>query len=77
MQALDGAGADAARLDELLNAGIADADQGEFRGREKRIGRHQEKDQEHAEQHKGDHGGAILRGNFSIAKGLAGFEMAS
>ena len=55
MEALDDAGADAAGCDELLNSGVADADQGELRSGEKRICRHQEKDQKHAEQHKGDH----------------------
>ncbi len=66
MQALDDAGADAAGGDELLDAGVADADQGEFGGGEKRICRHQKKDQEHAEQHEGDHLGAVLMGNSSI-----------
>ena len=66
MQALHDAGADASGLDELLDAGIAHADQGEFRGREKRVRCHQEKDQEHAEQHEGDHLGVILMGNSSI-----------
>ncbi len=60
MQPLHDAGADAARFDQLLDTGIANADQGEFSGREKRIGRHQEKDQKHPEQHKGDHGWVIL-----------------
>ena len=60
MEALDDTGAGASRFDELLNAGIANADQGEFRGGKKRICRHQEKDQEHPEQHKGDHGWLIL-----------------
>ncbi len=55
MQALDNAGADAAGLDELLNSGIANADQGELRSGEERIRCHQEKDQKHAKQHKGDH----------------------
>ena len=45
---------------ELLDAGIAHADQGEFGGREEGIGRHQEKDQKDPEQHKGDHGTVIL-----------------
>ena len=72
MQALDDAGAGAAGFDELLNARVADADQGEFRSREKRIGCHQEKDQKHAEQHKGDHVWVILMGNSSIPKGLGG-----
>jgi hypothetical protein len=52
---LDDAGAGTSGFDELLDAGIADADQGELRSREKRIRRHQEKDQEHAEQHESDH----------------------
>ena len=55
MEALHDAGADASGFDELLDAGVAHADQGELRGGEKRIRCHQEKDQEHAEQHKGDH----------------------
>jgi hypothetical protein len=74
MEALDDAGAGAARFDELLNTGVANADQGELRGREKRIRRHQKKDQEHAEQHEGDHGRAILMGNSSIPKGLASLK---
>ena len=45
VQALDDARADAAGFDELLDAGVADADQGEFGCREERIGCHQEKDQ--------------------------------
>ncbi len=45
MEALNGTGADAPRLDELLNSRVANADQGEFGRREKRIRRHQEKDQ--------------------------------
>jgi hypothetical protein len=60
MKALDHAGADASGLDQLLNASIANADQGELGSREKRIRRHQEKDQKHPEQHKGDHGWVIL-----------------
>jgi hypothetical protein len=60
MQPLDDAGTGAAGSDELLDAGIANADQGEFSGRKKRIRRHQEKNQQHPEQHKGDHGWVIL-----------------
>jgi hypothetical protein len=72
MEALDNAGAGAAGFDELLDSGIADADQGELRGREKRVRRHQEKDQEHAEQHKGYHlVGVVLRGNSNIPKEVA------
>jgi hypothetical protein len=55
VEPLDDAGAGAAGFDELLNAGIANADQGELCGGEERIRCHQEKDQEHAEQHEGDH----------------------
>jgi hypothetical protein len=72
MEALHDAGADAARFDELLNSGVANADQGELRCREKRICGHQEKDQQHAKQHEGDHLVAILMGNSSIPKGLEG-----
>ena len=60
VQALDDARADASSLNELLDAGIAHADQGEFGCREEGIGRHQEKDQKDPEQHKGDHGRVIL-----------------
>ena len=56
VQALDDAGADASGFDELLDAGIAHADQGEFGGREEGVGCHQEQDQKDPEQHKGDHG---------------------
>ncbi len=70
MQALDDAGAAAAGFDELLDAGVANADQREFRSREKRIRCHQEKDQEHAEQHEGDHLGVILIGHSSIPDGV-------
>src|SRR5580692_1860058 len=60
MQPLDHAGADASGADELLNAGIADADQGKFRSGEEGIGCHQEKDQKDPEQHVSDHGRLIL-----------------
>jgi hypothetical protein len=60
MQALHDARANAPRFDELLDAGIAHTHQGEFGCREEGIGRHQEKDQEDPEQHKSDHGRAIL-----------------
>ena len=55
MEALNGAGADASGLDELLDSSIANTDQGELCRREKRIRRHQEKDKQHAEQYEGDH----------------------
>ena len=60
MQALDDARTDASGLNELLDAGIANAHQGEFGCREEGIGRHQEKDQKDPEQHKSDHGKVIL-----------------
>ena len=60
VQALHDARANASRCDELLDAGIAHAHQGEFGCREEGIGRHQEKDQKDPEQHKGDHGTVIL-----------------
>ena len=68
MQALDDAGADASGFDELLDSSVANADQGELGGREKRVGCHQEKDQKHAEQHKGDHLEVIQMGHSSIAE---------
>ncbi len=69
VQTLDDAGAGASGFDELLDAGVTDTDQGEFRSGEERIGRHQKKDQQHAEQHKGYHLWVILTGNSSIARG--------
>ena len=57
--------------DELLDAGIADADQGEFGGREERVGCHQEKDQKApgAAQRRSLRIGSVA--NSSIPKGLA------
>ena len=60
VKALHDARADASRGNELLDAGIAHAHQGEFRCCEEGIGRHQEQDQKDPEQHKGDHGWVIL-----------------
>ena len=51
MQFLDGAGADTASLDELLDASIAHAHQGKFCCREKGVGCYQEQDEKHPEQH--------------------------
>src|SRR5208283_328885 len=60
VEALHDPGADAPGINELLDAGIADANQGELGGCEECIGCHQEKDQKDPEQHKGDHGWVIL-----------------
>ena len=60
VKTLDDARANPARSDELLDASIAHAHQGEFGGGEERIGRHQKQDQKDPEQHKGDHGRVIL-----------------
>src|SRR5581483_454612 len=60
MQALDGAGAETSGPNELLDAGIAHADEREFRGCEERVGCHEEEDQEDPEQHEGEHGWVIL-----------------
>src|SRR5690242_11495216 len=60
MQTLDDAGPDASSLNELQNAGIAHADQGELGGCEEGVGCHQEKDQKDPEQHESDHGRLIL-----------------
>ena len=60
VQFLDDAGADAAGFDELLDAGFADAHQGEFGRGKERVGCDQEQDQKHPEQHEGNHGWVIL-----------------
>jgi hypothetical protein len=44
----------------LLDAGVADADEGEFRGGEECVGCDQEQDQKDPEQHESHHGNAIL-----------------
>ncbi len=56
VQFLDNAGADTAGFNELLDAGLADAHQGEFGRGKEGVGCDQEQDQEHPDQHKGDHG---------------------
>ena len=53
-------------LDELLDARLANAHQRKFSRREKGVGRNQEDDKKHPEQHKGNHG---LR-NSNITKEL-------
>ena len=55
VQALDDAGADTYGFDQLLDAGVARAYQREFSCREEAVGCHQEQDQKHPEQHKGNH----------------------
>ena len=60
VQLLHDAGADAPGRDQLLNTGITHADQGELRGSEESVGRHQEQDEEHPQQHVGNHGRLIL-----------------
>jgi hypothetical protein len=71
MQALDDAGAEAAGRDKLLNASLANADQGKLGSSEERVRRYQEKDQQHPEQHKGDHGCAIL----TFQRGWEGYRL--
>jgi len=56
VQFLDNAGADAPGLDELLDAGFANAYQGEFGRGKERVGCDQEQDQKHPDQHESDHG---------------------
>ena len=56
----DGAGADAVGFDQLLDAGFAHADQRELGRGEEGIGRHQEQDDEHPQQHVCNHGTLIL-----------------
>src|SRR6202451_390448 len=60
VQLLDNAGADAPGFDQLLNAGFANADQGEFGRGKERVGCDQEQNQKHPDQHKCDHGCVIL-----------------
>ena len=60
MEFEDSAGTDAAGFDELLDAGFADADEREFGGRKEGIGRDNEQDDEHPQQHECNHGGVIL-----------------
>src|SRR5437879_6373182 len=55
MEFLNGAGAYPAGLSELLDPGVADTDQGKLSGHEEGIGCHQENDQEHLQQRKGEH----------------------
>ncbi|GAC1429209.1 MAG: hypothetical protein NVS1B11_14360 [Terriglobales bacterium] len=57
---LDNPGAETPGLDELLDSRLSDAYQGELSCRKECIGRNQEQDQEDPEQHKSDHGWAIL-----------------
>ena len=56
----DGAGAHAVGFDQLLDAGFAHADQRELGCGEEGIGRHQEQDDEHPQQHVCNHGTLIL-----------------
>src|ERR1700690_4201302 len=60
MQLLDNAGTDTVGFDELLNAGFANAHQGELGRGKERVGCDQEQDQKHPDQHEGDHGWVIL-----------------
>jgi hypothetical protein len=64
-------------FDQLLYAGITDADQSKLGGGEEGIGRDQEQDQKDPEQHKSDHGDVILtfqRGKV-LCRGLGGSKM--
>ena len=56
----DGACAGAASFDQLLDASFADADERELGCGEESIGRHQEQDDEHPQQHVCNHGTLIL-----------------
>ena len=56
----DGAGADAVGGDQLLDAGFAHGHQRELGCGEEGIGRHQEQDDEHPQQHVCNHGTLIL-----------------
>src|ERR1041385_2704305 len=52
----DGTGADAALVDQLLDASIAHADHGKFRGNEKGVRCHQKNHQNDPKEDQGDHG---------------------
>ncbi len=60
MEFLDNARTDAAGLDELLDTGIAHTHQRKFGCGKEGIGCNQEQDEEHPEQHKGNHEWVIL-----------------
>src|ERR1700728_2003379 len=60
VETLDDAATNASGFNELLDSGIAHADQRELGGREEGVGCDQEQDQKDPEQHKGDHGRLIL-----------------
>ncbi len=60
VQALHDARANPSGFNELLDASVANAHERELGGCKKRVGCHQEQDQKHPEQHKGDHGTVIL-----------------
>ena len=70
VQSLQNASADAARSDELLDAGLTDADQRKFGSGKESVGRYQGYDQQNPEQHKCDH----LRANFNISKLFSHFS---
>ena len=60
VQLLDNAGTNTAGFDQLLNAGLANADQGKLGRSKERVGCDQKQNQEHPDQHEGDHGWLIL-----------------
>ena len=60
MQSLQNTGADAAGLNELLDARFANAYQGKLSGSKEGVGRNQEKNQQDPEQDEGDHLRLIL-----------------
>ena len=70
VQSLQNASADATRSDELLDAGLTDADQRKFGSGKESVGRYQGYNQQNPEQHKCDH----LRANFNISKLFSHFS---
>src|SRR6266852_4450991 len=64
MESLENAGADAAGVNQLLDAGVADADQCKLGRGKKSVSRDQEQYQQDPEQHKGNH----LTANSNIPK---------
>ena len=55
VEALNGARADSLGVDELLDAGVANADEGEFRRNKEGIKRHKQHDCDQPQQHVGKH----------------------
>src|SRR5581483_19489 len=67
VQALDGARADAAGVNELLDASVAHADQRELGRHKECVGCDEEDDGKYPQQHGGDHGKVILAAGLPLS----------